>query len=292
MVIRAVRALSWLLSLLPAAGPQWLSRRFGRALMLLSPGKRAVAQINLRRCYPQLGEAELRRRVQQSFEHYLCSVLETGRNWYWPVDRLRALCDEVTGREHFEQALQAGRGVVLLAPHFGAWEYLAIYLPRFTHIAILYKPPSHPGLHKALVERRNRGGGTLLPATVAGLRRLFAEVRAGRCGGLLPDQQPSEGEGRFAPFFGVPALTGILAWRLVQRTGCRVFYSVCERRTGGRYRVHLLEADEGVYSADVDTALAAINRGVERCIAIDPAQYLWSYRRFRIQPEGQPVFYG
>ena len=26
-------------------------------------------------------------------------------------------------------------------------------------------------------------------------------------------------------------------------------------------------------------------------IAIDPAQYLWSYRRFKSQPEGQPDFY-
>ena len=36
---------------------------------------------------------------------------------------------------------------------------------------------------------------------------------------------------------------------------------------------------------------AAVNRGVEQCIAVDPVQYLWSYKRFRAQPEGQPPFY-
>jgi KDO2-lipid IV(A) lauroyltransferase len=41
----------------------------------------------------------------------------------------------------------------------------------------------------------------------------------------------------------------------------------------------------------MDTSLAAVNRAVEDCIAIDPAQYLWSYRRFKTQPEGVPDFY-
>jgi lauroyl/myristoyl acyltransferase len=34
-----------------------------------------------------------------------------------------------------------------------------------------------------------------------------------------------------------------------------------------------------------------MNRAIERCIAIDPAQYLWSYRRFKAQPEGAEPFY-
>jgi len=40
------------------------------------------------------------------------------------------------------------------------------------------------------------------------------------------------------------------------------------------------------------TSLTAMNRAIERCIAIAPAQYLWSYRRFKTQPEGAEPFYG
>ena len=51
------------------------------------------------------------------------------------------------------------------------------------------------------------------------------------------------------------------------------------------------EGRKALAEEDLDTALAAVNRAVENCIAIDPAQYLWSYRRFKKQPEGAAPFY-
>ncbi len=163
-----------------------------------------------------------------------------------------------------------------------------MYLQKYPDIAILYKPPSHPGLEKALLSKRRRGGAHLIPATATGLRQLYAHIRSGKGAGVLPDQQPSTGQGRFAPFYGNPALTAVLVPRLVQRTNCIVLAGVCERLPGGRYRVHVLPVDEDIHSDDMVTSLTAMNRAIEECIAIDPAQYLWSYRRFKTQPEGVP----
>ena len=67
--------------------------------------------------------------------------------------------------------------------------------------------------------------------------------------------------------------------------------SVCERLHGGRYRVHVLPVDDDIHSEDMVTSMTAMNRAIEECIAIDPAQYLWSYRRFKSRPEGEPDFY-
>jgi KDO2-lipid IV(A) lauroyltransferase len=86
-------------------------------------------------------------------------------------------------------------------------------------------------------------------------------------------------------------LTGELVPWLVQKTGCAVLATVCERLEGGRYRVHLLPVDEEIHSEDALVSLTAMNRAIERCIAIDPAKYLWSYRRFKTQPEGAEPFY-
>lgn len=281
----------WLLSLLPAGAPYWLGMRGAGLWMRFSPVKRHTTERNLERCYPDMPAEERARLARESFGHYLASVLETGHNWYWTVDRLIARCDGFVGRELFEEALASGRGVVVLAPHFGAWEYLGMYLQRYPDIAILYKPPAHPGLEKALLHRRRRGGATLIAATPSGIRQLYAHLRAGHGAGVLPDQQPSRGQGRFAPFFGHAALTGVLVPRLMQRTGCLALACGCERLPGGRYRVHALPIDDAIYDPDLDTALAAVNRSVEQCIAIDPAQYLWSYRRFKKRPEGEPPFY-
>ncbi len=291
MIVSLAKFVLWLLSLMPAGMPYWLAERSAGLWMVLSPTKRHTAERNLQRCYPDMGDEERARLVRDSFHHYLCSILETGHNWYWPLERLQARCDGIVGEELLREGLESGRGLVALAPHFGAWEYLGVYLQRFSGIAILYKPPASPRLEKALLERRRRGGANLIPATAAGLRQLYAHIRSGKGAGILPDQQPSGGRGRFVPFFGIQALTGVLAPRLVQRTGCVVLSTVCERLPGGRYRVHFMPADEEIHSRDLLTALTAVNRGVERCIAIDPAQYLWSYKRFKARPEGEPPFY-
>ena len=290
-MIGPVKVLLWLLSLLPASGPYRLAALLAGLWSRLSPGKRRVAEINLARCYPEWAEQQVRETVAESFVHYVATVLETGRNWYQEVPELVALCDQVVGQEVFDAARQNANGTLLLAPHFGAWEYLGMYLQQQERMAILYKPPADPRLEEALLAKRRRGSGTLLAARPAGLRQLISRLRDGWTAGVLPDQQPSAGEGRFAPFFGIPALTAVLAPRLIQRTGCSVVYGAACRLPNGHYRVHFLPAEEDTYSADLDTALAAVNRGVERCIAIDPAQYLWSYKRFRSQPDGEPPFY-
>lgn len=280
-----------LLGRLPGPAPLQIARRCAGLWMQLSPGKRRVAQTNLQACFPDLAAPVQATLLRDSFVHYVCSILETGRNGYWPLPRLQALCDGVQGLDLVHRSLAGGGGVLVLAPHFGAWEYLGIYLQSLFDMAVLYKPAVHPGLEQALLQMRGRGGGRMLPANAAGLRQLLAHIRAARVGGMLPDQQPAVGQGRFAPFFGVPALTGVLVPRLLRKTRCRVVFAACERLHNGRYRIHLLPADEDLYSADLDIAVAALNRGVEQCIAIDPAQYLWSYKRFRTRPGGEPPMY-
>jgi KDO2-lipid IV(A) lauroyltransferase len=291
-MVYLVKFILWLMSLMPSGMPYWLSARGAGLWMRFSPGKRHTTERNLERCYPEMGAAERAQLVKDSFQHYLCNVLESGQNWYWSPGRLAQRCEDLAPLDLLRDAIGRGRGVVLMAPHWGAWEMLGIFLQNIPEFAILYKPPSHEALNQALLEKRRRAGGLLIPATATGLRQLYAQIRGGKAAGVLPDQQPSAGKGEFAPFMGVPALTAVLVPRLVQRTGCEVFTGGAERLPGGRYRLHVMPVAEGVYSNDLITALTAVNQEVARCIAIDPAQYLWSYRRFKTQPEGEPPFYG
>ena len=290
-MVYLVKSILWLMSLMPAAMPYWLSQKGAGLWMRFSPGKRHTTERNLERCYPQMSEQEREKLVKDSFHHYLCNVLESGQNWYWSPERLMARCEDLQPLQQLRDAIKRGNGVVLMAPHWGAWEMLGIFLQSIPEYAILYKPPSHEGLNQALLEKRRRAGGILIPATATGLRQLYGHIRKGGAAGVLPDQQPSAGKGEFATFFGVPALTAVLVPRIVQRTGCEVFLGGVERLPGGKYRMHISPSGEAVYATGLVEALTGVNAEVERCIAIDPAQYLWSYRRFKTQPEGEPPFY-
>ena len=49
---------------------------------------------------------------------------------------------------------------------------------------------------------------------------------------------------------------------------------------GGGFRVHFLEAPPNIADENLDVACAALNRGVERCVALAFTQYQWTYKRF------------
>ena len=47
--------------------------------------------------------------------------------------------------------------------------------------------------------------------------------------------------------------------------------------------LHVSEKDE-LYDEDMSVSLAALNRGVERCVRGCVEQYQWEYKRFRVRP--------
>ncbi len=280
-----------LLGFVPARVLGWLSRPLGDLVWKLSRTRRNSTLKNLAACYPALDEASREILARDSMRHLAMTALETGICWGWSRRRLERHFLPPEGQEHLDAAFGEGGGVLLLAPHFGNWELLNHWIQFHYELLALYKPGSSPGLEAAMVENRCRFGAQMVPTTGAGLKQLYRHARAANLVAILPDQDPSDGKGRFAPFFGVPALTGVLAARLVQQTGCRVLFGACRRTHDYRYQAHFFPAEQGIYSEDPDTALAALNRGVEQVVGLDPAQYLWAYKRFKSRPAGEPPFY-
>jgi KDO2-lipid IV(A) lauroyltransferase len=139
------------------------------------------------------------------------------------------------------------------------------------------------------VSARGRGrlGGTPVPTDGGGVKALLAALKRGELVGILPDHDPPEGAGKFAPLFGLPAHTMDLGPKLAARSGAPVNFIVAERLSWGRgFRFHVVPAPADI--ADAQTGAAAVNRGLETCIRRWPAQYWWSYKRFRRRPPGAP----
>jgi len=211
--------------------------------------------------------------------------------WHWPLDQIFEYFDEVKDMTLYDEANRSAAGVILAGVHSGTWELLNLYMHRYLNGVVLYKPSRHSDIEEILLEKRCRGGGTMVPATGAGIRTIFRFLKSGNTIGLAVDQEPTLGEGQFAPFYGIETLTGVLTPRMAQRTGAAVIFATCERRKGGRYRVHLFKADEAIFDKDMRLATTAVNHGIEQCIEVAPEQYLWAYKRFRNRPDGEKSLY-
>ena len=126
----------------------------------------------------------------------------------------------------------------------------------------------------------------LAPADLSGVRGLVKALKRGEAVGMLPDQAPKVGEGRWLPFFGRPAYTMTLAARLAQQTGATVLLARCERLSWGRGFVLVIEPLPAALDDSLEAAVLQINRAMEHVIRQCPDQYLWGYARYK-QPRAE-----
>ncbi|RPE79820.1 lauroyl acyltransferase [Vulcaniibacterium tengchongense] len=291
---RLLYASAWMLGRLP-----WpLLLRLGDALALWWRWREVrearVARVNLELAYPELAPAQRERLRRAILRTTARQALETARLWTRPHARnLDELLVERHGTELMDRAIAAGRGVIVAAPHHGNWELLNQWLAWRTPLAILYRPPESPVVEGFLTRVRAAAGDaervTQVRAEGPAVRQLFKRLGDGGVIGILPDQQPKAGDGEFAPFFGVPALTMTLLGRLAARTGAAVLFAWCERldeSTRPRFALRIEQAPPGIADPDPKAAVAALNAEVERIARRDPAQYQWTYKRYTLRPPG------
>ena len=289
------RSISALWRLLSHARPTtlWrLARWLGPLVYRFSARERKVTEINLREVYPQFDEVRRTRLARDSICHSTATMLELGFAWMADPARVEASIQAVHGRELLDEARAEGRGVIVLAPHFGNWEVLNFWLSGHFPFTAMYEPPKIDALDPLIRQGRERMGAALVPTNSRGVAALLKALKRSEAVGILPDQEPDWRGGVFAEFFHRPAYTGTLLPKLVARTQARVVTGVARRRPASNgqpqgFEIHFLAADERVYDPDETLAARGVNASVEAAIALDPAQYQWEYKRYRKTPEEQ-----
>ena len=281
------RLLTRALGALPLGVVRALGTLVGRAAGLANGRSRRAAEINVALCFPRLDAPAREALVRAALVEEGRALAELGWCWHRSRAELEARVREVVGAERLDEALRDPRGTILVTPHFGMWELSALVPSGIRTLGYFYRPPRRLELEPLLVAGRANLGGEPMRLDPSGIREAMRRLKAGGAVGILPDQEPDRAGGTFAPFFGEPALTMTLLPRLAARSGARVLFVCVERLPGSEgWRYHCLDPVGDVAAADPVAAATAVNRSVEACVAIAPAQYLWSYRRFRELPEG------
>lgn len=262
-------------------------------LLFWIPGKtRKIVSANIKVAYPNLSPKEHKKMILKCLQDNVKIFTELGAVWGWPIKRLLPLVRHVYGEELIAQAFAKNRGVIMLTPHFGCWEITSLHVCQNYDLTFLYQPPEIKSIEDFVSEVRERAGGTAVPTDIRGVKQMFKTLKNNKMVGILPDQDPGSYGGNHAPFFGYPARTMTLVSKLAARAKCDVLFMVGERLPNGKgFDLHVFPAEEGINSKDDLVATTALNKSVEACIAIQPTQYLWTYKRYRQPPEGVEDIY-
>jgi KDO2-lipid IV(A) lauroyltransferase len=191
---------------------------------------------------------------------------------------------QVVGREHLEQAVSRGRGVILASTHIGNWELGAVVLAHWGY-TVHAVAGAQMGRWLAPAVRETKS--ELAIHTVSpedGFRKLLRALEHNDLVALVVDGDiyshgvPVEFFGRETRF---PAGPGVLA----QRTGALIICGYCERLGRGRFRIVMepaLDPASFPHTAALNAEVAAIS---ERQIR----EHLDQWCIFRPMWEGSPA---
>lgn len=237
--------------------------------------------------------ASYRRRLRENLAragfsaHWRQALREAGKNimelpFIWCAAPARVLrTARVENWQLVQDTLTQQRGVIFLTPHLGCFEIVAQSIAAHTRLTALYRPPRQAALKPLIEGARARDNLLLAPANLSGVRAMAKALKKGEAIGLLPDQVPQQGEGVWANFFGKPAYTMTLSAKLHSMTGAPIILTFAERLPYGRGYVVRFVPFTGELTGDAAQQAATINAAMEQLIAQSPAQYFWSYNRYK-----------
>ena len=258
---------------------------FGWLISITPNRHHFVTTTNVQICFPDMPESQQQQLIKNSLIETGKTATEISAMWCWSKEKLYQSIKSIKGEEFLQQALKDNKGVILACPHLGNWELLGQYLADKYPTTCMYQKPKVSQLDSIIRNGRQRFGVKLVPTDNQGIRSMLKSIKNNEVVCILPDQEPSEGNGVFAPFFGIQAYSMILISRFAKKTGATVLSIVGKRlKNGEGYEIIFKPLDQ-IAEGSLEESVTYLNSEMEKCIDDIPEQYQWSYKRFRRQPE-------
>jgi len=283
------------LALLPSRGQNLLANFFSAIIWYGNTRVRNIVSTNIQICYPELDKAKQDKIAKASIHHIFRTGIEMPSIWQNPLDHTKSLFAGMPEQKLIDQALAKGKGLIIVTPHLGQWELMLIILAELYPCTLLCNNADDIidiGINRSVREGRMKTGAKLVEAT-QGIKPLLAALKANQIVIIAPDQIPPGQKGRaFSNFFGEQVATMTLLPRLAKMTQAEMLSGFAQRLDNGRYEIQIRSVDPKMYSKDLEEITRAMNKTIENLVNEAPAQYLWTYKRFRCGPEGRRKIYG
>jgi Kdo2-lipid IVA lauroyltransferase/acyltransferase len=243
-----------------------------------------VIRGQLEQVFPDSSDAErelIHKRFLKNFCDVVVEVLKS-------VSMTEAdMCDhvQIVNLEVARRYLDAGQSVMLVTSHLGNWEWLlhGVTLQLGYPVDAAYKPLHDQWAERLMLQVRSRFGARLVPAKelLADFLRRRGIVRAVA---MNADQAPVSTDKRYwTRFLGQDTAFYIGAEQIARATRLPILYVRVSRIRRGYYQVELSQLWDGREVTEPNTVTERYARACEIDVLKSPADWLWSYRRWRLK---------
>ncbi len=250
-----------------------------------------VVEAQIGFAFPQLALDEVKAMARESYVNLGRTSLEAALMERRSPQDLLDLFERVEGFEHIDDALQQGRGALLVTGHLGNWELGGSYIAaRGVPVDAIARHMRNRVFERYLTRVRERFGVKVVFDDQA-VRHTPRSIRDNRIVGFLSDQGVLGLASTFVPFFSRLAKTPRGPAVFALRLQVPVVFVAAMRLPSGKYRLvveKIAVEDTGDREADVVALVSNYTARLEYWVTQYPGQYFWQHRRWKYQPAGAP----
>jgi KDO2-lipid IV(A) lauroyltransferase len=243
-----------------------------------------VIREQIEKVFPDKSATE-RQAIHKQFLRNFCDVMvEVLKSVSMSESDMRARV-QIVNMEAVRQHLDAAQSVMFVTSHLGNWEWLlhGVTLQLGYPVDAAYKPLHDQWAERLMLSIRSRFGARLVPAKelLADFLRRRGVVRAVA---VNADQAPVSTDKRYwTQFLGQDTAFYIGAEQIARATRLPIVYASMRRLRRGYYEVQLKPLWDGREETPPNTVTERYARACERDVLKSPADWLWSYRRWRLK---------
>jgi len=246
--------------------------------------RRHVIVEQLQKVFPDASVAQREAIHRQFLRNYCDVMIEVLKSVSMSEAEMRRRM-RVTNVEAARRYLDAGQSIMFVTSHLGNWEWLlhGVTLQLGYPVDAAYKPLQDAWAERLMLWVRSRFGARLVPA-----KELLADFlrRRGitRALAMNADQAPISTDQRYwTKFLGQDTAFYIGAEQIARATRLPMMYARVRRVRRSFYEVEFQELWDGREAIEPNQMTERYARVCEADVLASPADWLWSYRRWRLK---------
>lgn len=274
------------LNILPQSIQYLIGKGIGKIFYKRFNERREIARWNLKKCFPEKNEKEIRVILKQSFERLGESLFEFLNAFWAPDKKLKKLIINFDEIKSIVEGFDKSKGKLLLFMHTPNLDLVVRTASLFMPVSGMARTQNNKIIDNLFKASRKKFTERIFnPSEIL---ELLNFLKNGKACLYAPDQDYGYKSSIFVDFFGHKALTVKFPYLASKRANCDVYLFSLKKR-GLQYSAALEKIN--LKKENVEEDLNTINSKIENYIRSNPENYLWSHRRFKNRPEGEAPFY-
>jgi KDO2-lipid IV(A) lauroyltransferase len=247
--------------------------------------RKKVVRENLKNSFPEKTFQE-RKNIEKKFYRHFCDLIFEGLKLYSMSPDELGKRMQFVGHQAVLSHYDEGRSVMLLASHYGNWEwtsFFSTYLPSDKPVYQVYRKQKSSISDRIIDKLRRRFGARNIEMKSL-YRSLIQMKQAGKLGmfGMISDQSPRWHDNLYwTDFLNQPTAMIDGTEQIAQKFNYPVYYCGVRKIKRGYYTCTFLPICTEPKEAPEHEITEKYVRLLEKTIQEHPAYWLWSHKRWK-----------